>query len=333
MDIATKQPRTKQAHAGGRPRKQSQPEQPGFRQQIRAKFINFAERHKSIALRALCTKVWLGEVGIAAGCDLCNGQLFVVHEEGGIFRSNEVLAIGHSFGLAVGDAFMLAVRCSCQRGQALCQMDQRRRDWAAKFNIAHTWIEQWAQDALDAWSATAAAVRETVKSPKPWWIQSAPDQSPDTTRSHSRFRGGRNCPVPRELEFGEIEMVYPLPRDIGIYVECEQRGPTSHPWLNSDEVCPICGAFMEGEGAGDYTKATFCAVCRKVTRIIIPSNLVLKIECAALYHMCGKTAQWIAQNGPQSMSKPNMQNWLNEANALLELKMRPGKISRKPFGK
>jgi hypothetical protein len=73
----------------GRPKKRLYFEPPGFRQAVRARFIEFGRRHDSRALRLLGTKVWSEEVNV--------------------------------------------------------------REWAKSFNVVGTWVEQWAQDTLDAW--------------------------------------------------------------------------------------------------------------------------------------------------------------------------------------
>src|SRR2546429_9932387 len=73
----------------GRPNNEPRFEPPGFRQAVRARFIEFARFHNSRAIYLLGTEVWSGETSL--------------------------------------------------------------HDWAESFNVSKTWVEQWAQDALDSW--------------------------------------------------------------------------------------------------------------------------------------------------------------------------------------
>src|ERR1022692_4346832 len=50
----------------GRPKKQPTFEPPGFKQAVRARFIEYARRHGSAALHLLATDVWRGEMTLDA---------------------------------------------------------------------------------------------------------------------------------------------------------------------------------------------------------------------------------------------------------------------------
>jgi hypothetical protein len=61
-------------------------------------------------------------------------------------------------------------------------------------------------------------------------------------------------------------------------------------------------------------------------RILIPSDLSLKIEVAAMYILCGNTRdELVAALKPESphVATEAMYVWLREAMGILELKMRP----------
>jgi hypothetical protein len=244
----------------GRPKKQSHFELPGFRQEIRGKFIEFAQQHNSPGLQLLGTDVWLGKISL--------------------------------------------------------------HQWAGSLNLSGTWVEEWAQDALDAWSASTAA-RETDNSPKPWWILGPPDPPAGTPLAKSPYRAGRYCPAPRKLESGEMDMAFPLPRDrdTDILVNWEEYGIKIRALLAPYwDACPRCGEAIDR--ATEKTEG-FCRSCAKIRRVTIPRDCDLKIKCAALYHLSGKPTDKLVEAVKVSVSAEAMYGWLQEANALLDLKMRP----------
>src|ERR1019366_6589804 len=84
-------------------------------------------------------------------------------------------------------------------------------DWAKSYNVAGTWLEQWAKDTLDSWRVSALPDTEADGLPRPWYIMSPPDPVPPGMRPNRRD-GRIACPPPLVLESDGIGMAYPLPR-------------------------------------------------------------------------------------------------------------------------
>lgn len=228
-----------------RPRKQPQTEPPGFRQTVRARFIEFGVRHNCHALRLLCTKVRNGEMSLQA--------------------------------------------------------------WAESFHVAETWVEQWAQDALDSWKlyTEAPAPAENL----PWWIMAPRDPLPAGMRPYEP--GRLVCPPP-EVQASKLDMEYPLPRACETdcpqtaETDCERHG--ADPWFNN--ACPDCG------------RAETAKRRKRRDRLAAETaKLNSKLEYVAIYLLDGETVDKLARN--HYVSTPAMHGWLSEAMGVLGLKMRP----------
>jgi hypothetical protein len=202
--------------------------------------------------------------------------------------------------------------------------------WAKLFNVAGTWVEEWAKDTLDSWRASAPLDAEADGSPRPWYILSPPDPVPPGMRPNRRD-GRIACPPPLILESDKLDMEYLLPRasDTEVPVAdgspswtqpqylfendaCEQhRSLIGSPWLDVDE-CSRCGRKVS-------TKR------RKLRQRLNDETAKRdsKIECAAVYVLSARTIEQLAEVWKPAMSKPAMYGWLKEAMALLDLPMRP----------
>jgi hypothetical protein len=190
-------------------------------------------------------------------------------------------------------------------GTKVWRQEMSLQDWAKLFYVSNTWVEEWARGTLESWRG-----------------------------------GGYGAPVTSES--GDVDMWYLPPKDgrtdadtFTCTLEATPRarlefgatiGGDSTVWFNvgeDDETAFRRYMHSRLDAALDdfFKRAVEVGASR---RIYIPSDLNLKIECAALYVLCQQSKDELVK-GLQSnhVSAPTIYGWLKEAMELLELKMRP----------
>jgi hypothetical protein len=179
--------------------------------------------------------------------------------------------------------------------------------WADSFNVSGTWVEEWAVNTLNAWSAANAA--QPVGS-LPWWIQ-----------AHSK---GRFCPAPMPA--------FPLPdqfedMDGILTLSIRMLFDPWRGWLDDDEeVCPICRTLLVPVSEAAASIPTFCPSCHKTRKITIPSDRDLKVECCADYVMNRRTVEEVAKGlESRGISTTAMHKWIKATMTLLDLPMKPAR--------
>ena len=219
------------------------------------------------------------------------------------------------------------------------------QDWAGAFSVSGTWVEQWAQDAIDSWrawelNAAVQASREKGGWTKPWWIMVPHDPAAETTPINLY----RALPAPRVLESGEMEMWYPPPRSTETDDDLFSCTLEDIPIAQQQHGITIGRDVSEFDGEAGFRRYMHRKLdsaldqfflggpawtgLRAAKRIPIPADLDLKIEVAAMYVFCGNTRdELVAALKPESphVGAEALYGWLKEAMRLLDLKMRlPG---------
>lgn len=203
-------------------------------------------------------------------------------------------------------------------------------DWAELFNVAGTWVEQWARDTLDSWLVSALADPEADGSPRPWYILSPPDPVPPGMRPNRRD-GRIACPPPLVLVSDKLDMEYPLPRASDTDVPVAGASPS---WTQPEDLFEndACGQHGTLIGASwlDIDECSRCgrkvsAKRRKLRQRLNDATAKRdsKIECAAVYVLSARTLEQLTKVFKPAMSKPAMYGWLREAMGLLDLPLRP----------
>jgi hypothetical protein len=184
-------------------------------------------------------------------------------------------------------------------GTSVWRGEMSPENWAKQFNVSGTWVEQWAQDALDSWHASALTASGTDGASKTW----SHDPIPSGFRSYRPDR--LSCTPPLVLESGKLDMEYPLPR------ASETDFPT--PWTQTNGLfesgaceqrvapigieCPHCGRKVTGKR-------------RKLRKRLDDETATLdsKIECAAVYVLSAETREQLAKRSwalTESASDPS----------------------------
>lgn len=174
------------------------------------------------------------------------------------------------------------------------------QDWAKVFNVSATWVERWAQDAIDSWRAWESSASAPA-------CLALPDPVPPGMR---RYRPDRPACPPPVLESGKLDMEYPLPAVNPRLTQLFENGSTMSGAALDSLPCPTCGRKAIGKR-------------RKVAKRLDDETARRnsKIECAAIYLLSRKSTDDLAKS--HYVSLPTMHGWLKEAMGLLDLEMRP----------
>jgi hypothetical protein len=133
----------------------------------------------------------------------------------------------------------------------------------------------------------------------------------------------------------ELWMVYPLPRKHHTPDDVFSFKLKDMPFAESQVGSTIGGdanrLWEAGENDADAFRrrthgeldAALDQFYESSRKIIVPADLDLKIEAAALYLLCETDASELAVLTSKRVSEDTILNWLNEAITLLDLKMKP----------
>jgi hypothetical protein len=175
------------------------------------------------------------------------------------------------------------------------------QDWAASFGVAGTWIEEWAKDTLQSW------------------------------REQPSY-----CPAPDDA--GKRWVFFATPRDGETEADVFSFEISAKPLCRLSFGVTIGGYLQDGEPEDDWErfkrqmhesldnalkafrmKAVQSGSSRE---IIVPSDLDLKLELAALYLFSNKSPTELAENAAVARDRTVVYRWLKEILTLLELPMK-----------
>jgi hypothetical protein len=168
---------------------------------------------------------------------------------------------------------------------------------------------------------------EENEPPKPWWILAPRHAIPP--RGSVLTQDGWVHPPPLVLESGELDVVYPLPRDSESYIPNADSLPSvaalfdddarehhrtmnsGKPWLS--DQCQTCGrrVIARVRKLGKKQKDEM-------------DELDLKIEVAARYLLCNDMPEKLAGiRRCVNVGVPSIRKWLKQTTKLLRLNMKP----------
>ena len=179
--------------------------------------------------------------------------------------------------------------------------------WAEKFGVSKTWVERWAQDALDSWRRSLPANPVVGQEPR-FWFRLPPRQWHDAIRPYEPG----TLPLLGQSGSGELDLVFPLPRDEPPSLICtDDREWAAVGQMFSEDPNAIMSRSTAARQQGQARKRMDHEA----------QTLEEKVKYAAIYLMHGKTIEEVAHLRPITVSA--MYTWLKDALAALKLKMRP----------
>lgn len=196
------------------------------------------------------------------------------------------------------------------------------RQWVVALGVAGTWIEQWAENAIEYWRTNPPTFRGNGEVemwfPAPRDGQTAADVFTYSVTDTPRSRASLGVTMGGSLKWYTQRPGDPEPvAQHDPLNDWEQFKKEQHAMLED-----ALNRYQENavhSGASD--------------RIAIPAELDRKLEIAALYVFCGMSPERIWNRGRNGIhaDRTTINRWLKEVMPLLDLKMRrPGRKKASP---
>ena len=175
-------------------------------------------------------------------------------------------------------------------------------EWAARFNLAATWVEEWAADSLAQWSV-------------------APAYYSNGLVSEVVFA----TPIVREMPADQFSYCIVESSPLCKFaMGVTRRGSLPYPYEDDDWIRFKKMRMDHLDAALEKFRQT--SVGEGNTRLVlVPEKLDLSLELAALYLFCKIPAADLARHRVVSRDKSRVSSWLKETLKLLDLPLKRGR--------